>query len=294
MFSGGIVDNGRIAAAPGRQGILVNSSGDISGGIKVSSKGTISAQSAIVVENITTFAGGITNSGAISGRTHGITVASLTEFTGGITNNGTVSAVGGSHNIFVGSMSIFSGGIVNAAGGVVGGSGGPAIAASNVAIFNGGITNRGDGWCRRKCEVGINVQFGGTFAGAIINTGMISGLRGIGFLGGNVLGDLVTGGGIVNSGTISASGTGVSLDHVNTIFGGVSNSGKILAAIGVVVRTARSHRRCQRRRWNKQQRHDYRIYRRYFDANGARYFRRYQQRWRDHRANWHRHFTKHC
>ena len=75
----------------------MNSSGDISGGIKVSGKGTISAQSAIVVENITTFAGGITNSGAISGRTHGITVASLTEFTGGITNNGTVSAVGGSH-----------------------------------------------------------------------------------------------------------------------------------------------------------------------------------------------------
>jgi hypothetical protein len=51
----------------------------------------------------------------------------LTEFTGGITNNGTVSAVGGSHNIFVGFMSIFSGGIVNAAGGVVGGAVGPAL-----------------------------------------------------------------------------------------------------------------------------------------------------------------------
>jgi len=49
-------------------------------------------------------------------------------------------------------MSIFSGGIVNAAGGVVGGAVGPAIAASKVAIFNGGITNRGDGWCRRKSK----------------------------------------------------------------------------------------------------------------------------------------------
>jgi hypothetical protein len=82
------------------------------------------------------------------------------------------------------------------------------------------------------------VQFVGTFAGAISNTGVISGLRGIRFFGGNVLGDSVTGGGIVNRGTISASDTGVSVDHVNTIFGSVSNSGKILAPIGIVVKNS--------------------------------------------------------
>jgi hypothetical protein len=72
----------------------------------------------------------------------------------------------------------------------------------------------------------------------ISNTGVISGLRGIRFFGGNVLGDSVTGGGIVNRGTISASDTGVSVDHVNTIFGSVSNSGKILAPIGIVVKNS--------------------------------------------------------
>lgn len=82
------------------------------------------------------------------------------------------------------------------------------------------------------------MQFVGTFAGAISNTGVISGLRGIRFFGGNVLGDSVTGGGIVNRGTISASDTGVSVDHVNTIFGSVSHSGKILAAIGIVVKNS--------------------------------------------------------
>ena len=63
-FSGGIIDNGTILAVT--VGILVNSSGVISGGIQVSSKGTVSAGNAVIVENAATFAGGINNRGRIA------------------------------------------------------------------------------------------------------------------------------------------------------------------------------------------------------------------------------------
>ena len=67
---------------------------------------------------------------------------------------------------------------------------------------------------------------------------MISGKSGIHYLGNNVLGDSTTGAAIVNSGTISAHDVGVNVDHVGTIFGGVSNSGKIVAAVGVAVNSS--------------------------------------------------------
>jgi hypothetical protein len=138
------VDNGTIVA--GNKGILVSSGGVVTGGIQVSSKGTISARSSgIVVENTATFGGGIDNSGTVSGANSAITVRFANEFAGSITNSGVVGD----------------------------------IAASNVAIFYGGITNRGKLGTSGGNGPGIRLQFVGTFAGAITNTGVISGKSGI-------------------------------------------------------------------------------------------------------------------
>ena len=70
----------------------------------------------------------------------------------------------------------FAGGITNS--GLVG-----DIGASNVAIFYGGITNRGRLGTSGGNGQGIHLQFVGTFAGTISNTGVISGKSGIHYLG---------------------------------------------------------------------------------------------------------------
>jgi hypothetical protein len=90
---GAIVDSGTINAT--NKGILVDG-GVVSGGIQVSSKGKIFGGSGVIVENTTTFAGGITNGGTISVATHAIIVTSLTAFAGGVTNSGKISIAGGS------------------------------------------------------------------------------------------------------------------------------------------------------------------------------------------------------
>jgi hypothetical protein len=108
-ISGAIVDSGAIKATS--IGILVSSGGVISGGIRVSSKGTVSARSGsgIAVQNTTTFGGGITNSGTISSGAAGIIAFAVSTFAGGITNSGAIS--GGSVLVF--QLSSFGGGISN-------------------------------------------------------------------------------------------------------------------------------------------------------------------------------------
>src|SRR6202040_2215567 len=76
-----------------------------------------------------------------------------------------------------------------------------------------------------------------TFAGAVSNTGTISANNGIFVINGTVLGNSVAGGAIVNRGTILALDTGVLVGHVDSVFGGVSNSGKISASVGIAVKS---------------------------------------------------------
>ena len=51
------------------------------------------------------------------------------------------------------------------------------------------------------------------------------------------MGNSVVSGAIVNRGTISALNTGVLVGHVDTVLGSVSNSGKIVAAVGIAVKS---------------------------------------------------------
>ena len=67
---------------------------------------------------VTSFAGGISNGGAISAGLNGIFVSGGIDFSGGVTNSGTISAFNQSGILIQENVS-FSGGVVNNAGGVV-------------------------------------------------------------------------------------------------------------------------------------------------------------------------------
>ncbi|MGB6568839.1 MAG: autotransporter domain-containing protein, partial [Xanthobacteraceae bacterium] len=187
---------------------------------------------------ISTFAGGISNSGTIAagkgifvGGTASRGQITISTFTGGISNSGMISGSG--NGIFVGgfasrgtiTVSTFAGGIVNSG----------TISAGNAG--SNGIAVRG------FAQVGSTVTIA-TFAGSISNSGMIS-ANGDGiFVGGTaLLSSTVTistfAGGISNSGVISARGNGIFVGSpfmeiggafiVSTFAGGISTSGTISA-----------------------------------------------------------------
>jgi hypothetical protein len=120
-FLGGIVNRGTITVMPatGDMGIHlthVGVFGDSSAGGGITNAGTISAaDQAILLQFVTTFAGGIVNSGKLVAET-GIHYDLFTVFGAGvsgsgITNTGTITASERGINLDLGT--IFAGGIVN-------------------------------------------------------------------------------------------------------------------------------------------------------------------------------------
>jgi uncharacterized protein with beta-barrel porin domain len=178
---------------------------------------------------ISTFTGGISNSGIISvsgggngsagivvgGRASG-TAATVTisTFGGGISNSGTIAASGGA----------------NRSDGIVVGNIGSGTSVT-IATFAGNISNIG---VIAATGIGVAVNAVGSFAGNISNSGTISG----GISGIEVTHVSVFTGGITNSGTISSgSATGIRVDTVTAFSGGITNSGAIVAqsSQGIVV-----------------------------------------------------------
>ncbi|MGB7035301.1 MAG: hypothetical protein WBD71_07220 [Xanthobacteraceae bacterium] len=198
---GGIQNSGLIS---GHTGIDVNSISTFSGGI--SNSGTISASSSrgIYVGSVAQFGsgsvgGGISNSGTISSGGNGINLVNDTSFLGGISNSGT---------IYLHAITTFFGGITN--------SGTLTAAHGSAAISVGGVT---------------------TFLGAINNSGTIIAPLGNGVFVSNVsqFGSTSAGGGITNSGTISGAG-GIILGNVTFVTGSdIVNSGTIIATVGTAI-----------------------------------------------------------
>ena len=209
--------------------------GDLSAGGGITNSGTISAhQSGILLQNVTTFAGGISNSGKIAGGL-GIAVKTVGVFGnpnagGGISNTGTISAA--NQGIFVDHVTTFGGTIVNS--GKLGAETG--ISVSNFVFFGasssgGGITNSGT---ISASDRGIVLHDAANFAGVI-----------------------------ANSSVIAAHGTGIKIAGVATLSGGVSNSGTITATAGDGISIDQTsggqpHPRGSGFRRNYQQRHNLR------------------------------------
>ena len=267
-IQGAIVDSGIILAASA--GILVNSGAIVAGGIKVGSHGAIVASgtdgNAIEVENTPTFGGGISNAGTIGANNDGVLVSAVAAFAGGVSNSGTI--IGAAYGIVVSEVSAFTGGVTNSGKISAGGESG-AIFVNNVSSFSGGIVNAANGLISALTS-GIGVANVSTFTGGIINKGTISGgeerhlcrwrchfpgrhqqqwqdhcglSSGDGILVSqiNVFGNSSAGGGITNTGVISAHGTGVFIGGqagsggsvtLEMFSGGIRNNGTISAGVG--------------------------------------------------------------
>ena len=203
---------------------------------------------------MSTFAGGISNSGVISGGEHGIlirptgggAVAAIDTFTGGISNAGTVTAALDAA-IYIKGVTNFGGGIDNARGGVIGAKSADAIDLTSLGVFGnsgsgGGISNAG---IISGHATGIFIRNVSTFAGGIVNAsgGVIDGKgdQGIELSSVGVFGNAGAGGGINNAGTISANFEAIEVRSVSALSGGIVNSagGTISGGyIGINVRGA--------------------------------------------------------
>ena len=222
-FAGGISNSGTVSASLGH-GILVGGTGEL------------------FSVGIATFTNGISNSGIIlSSLRNGIFVGgsaalfgsiAISNFAGGVTNSGTISGangivVGGTAHLISSIMiSTFGGGISNSgtivarrAGIEVGG-----FASSNssvtISIFSGGITNSGT--ISMTSAPGDGIFLGGT---AVNNSSFALS---------------IFAGSIVNAGTIvaGASGDGIQISNVSTFLGGITNTGSIIAGVGIAVTNA--------------------------------------------------------
>ena len=226
-FSGNISNGGQITAT--HTGIAVVDStingsilnkGDILGtdrGIFIDHASTVnSTQTAVLVQGSNlTFTGGISNAGTIEATARGMLIDGLSTFSGGITNSGMISAGAG---IGVGNTSTFSGGISNA--GTITSPAGSGIAISTISTFAGGISNSG---ALLVGGLGIVANSVSAFSGDISNGGTLSaGLSGI------QLSSITTfGGNVSNSGTINAAIGVEVLAGVSFAGGAIVNSGNI-------------------------------------------------------------------
>ena len=301
-FAGGIANSGSLTSRNGK-GINLPGVQTFSGGIDNQSGGTISAALSGIFISGTSFAGGVTNAGLITGGAGivvsrlgvfssvggggiansgsisvggvGVGIASVSTFDGNITNGGTITAktgigvigstivgsivdsgsllatrvgisIDGTSKISGGATAIaitgptFTGGISNA-GVVLGANGDYGIRINGTTSFAGNISNSGT----VSGPVGaVVITAVSTFAGGIDNTGLLAagagGFDAIKVTGAGTFGVSSTGGGIVNSGTLSGS-NGIAIGNVTTFQGGITNTQKITAnSDGIIISVALS------------------------------------------------------
>ena len=235
-LTGGVVNSGSLTGTAG-DGIYVGGfttfghakMTSFSGGIV--NTGTISAgSSGVFVIYVSSFSDGISNGGTISASAQqGIVVEDVANFAGGIANGGTIS---GHSGILVTTVSTFAGGIVNSAGGTIStGADGDGIAVNSVTNFVNGVSNTGGISNAGTISAALNAIIladGSNFSGGIANTGTISGANGITV---NTVSTFA--GGISNGGTVSGASHGIYVASVTTFGGGISNSGAITARTGI-------------------------------------------------------------
>jgi hypothetical protein len=218
-FNGSIINNGTITFSEG-------------GGASLRAGIQIGTSYGFALE-MSTFSGGITNTGTISvssttehGLILGIYVSGVEQFSGGISNSGLISA----HSDYVGKS-------------------GSGIVLYYDQTVVGGITNIGT----IDANFGIGVVNVATFEGNVVNAtnGTISGTINAGVDGIDVVGPGFTNdstflGSIVNQGAITAAGIGVNVSGVaqfgspgsSTAAGNINNSGTITAATGIAIKAA--------------------------------------------------------
>jgi autotransporter passenger strand-loop-strand repeat protein len=206
--SGAVADNGTIRASA--FGILVDSGGEVSGGIVVAEKGTVivSGGTAVAVENTTAFSGNIVNSGTLSAGNAGIAIVDVPSFDANVTNSGAITARTG----------------ISIADSTIGGA---IVDTGNIKATGAGILVDSASEIVAP-EIAIDIT-GGSLTGGIVNFGVISGSVGIEVTGAH-------GVGVFDAGTIiGAGGTAVDLRAASNTFtleSGYSVTGTVIGSGG--------------------------------------------------------------
>ncbi|HEY1981273.1 MAG TPA: autotransporter domain-containing protein [Xanthobacteraceae bacterium] len=202
----------------------------------IANSGLVSAaQNGIYVSSFSSFGGGIVNAagGSILAGGDGIRIDAIdtinnievTSFSGGITNSGTISAAGSGIHVLGGlntvGGTVSNSGVISASGTVGNGDGiNIAGAVSNAIINSGTVTGK---------QIGILVS--SNLGGSINNSGFVRGDTGIS------VESITFASGITNSGTVAGTADGIKIASSETFAGGVTNSGSIGGALGVNVST---------------------------------------------------------
>jgi hypothetical protein len=237
-FNGGI-NNSRAISTTSGAGIMVGGVGNVTistfnGGI--SNSGSIIASSfGIVVgggtsgagASVLNFSGGITNTGGIGitgSNGAGIMVSNVSTFLGGISNGGTITLAHFGTGISVNGVAVFSNGVTNS--GTISVKTGAGISVTNVATFLGNIFNSGS--ISVKSGTGIFVCNCATLAGgSIVNTGTIAASSGIVIHNNSPIA-------ILNAGTITGTG-GVAIDLTNATGGNTLSIAPTSTIVGNVL-----------------------------------------------------------
>lgn len=207
---------------------------------------------AILIENQSAIAGGINNSGEISGARAAIIILE-TYVVDGITNSGTIqsdtnnallidsSTVNGSINnshiiastqymaLQIDNISVINGDIINSGTISSESDNNPAILLRDNSSVNGDIINSGTIFSAGEGD-GILVHQQVTITGSLNNSGLIDGgYRGIGFNYSTITGN------IINSGEITgATLDGINLTNLSQVNGSILNSGTITGALNAI------------------------------------------------------------
>ena len=184
--------------------------------------------------NTTSFTGGLTNSGTITGAATGIIVTGSI-ITGSINDIGVIS--GSKHGIALDGESTINGSIevggsdlsggISSAGEIL--SHYTGIVVAMVSFFSGGISNSGT-IASTGTRVGIYVVQSSIFSGGFANSGVITSANKQSVL---INGNTHFTGGVSNGGTIAGHLTGLFVIDNVSFSGGVSNSGLITSASNV-------------------------------------------------------------
>jgi hypothetical protein len=212
----------------------INNTGNITG--YASAIGVVNRSSST---NNVTINGGITNSGTLQINVPSNNVLPSTimlagaTLHGGISNSGSILATGASDRystLWIESGAVINGGLLNS--GTMSAQVNAGVSVHSDGTLNDGVTNTATGLIQSGGSAGLRVILGGTLNGGLNNAGTIRGTSGI------LLNSTSTlAGGVLNSagGVIEASaaaGVGISVTGASTISGTVQNQGSIAGGTG--------------------------------------------------------------
>ncbi|MEM7442905.1 MAG: autotransporter outer membrane beta-barrel domain-containing protein [Pseudomonadota bacterium] len=216
-FSGGFHNSGTINSLS-EIGLDISAGGGFDGGF-LNTGLIVSSATAVVIDSVGSFTGGVTNSGTIKSLDeYGFFVYTETDFTGGVTNTGLIDSVYTA--AYISATGNLSHGFTNT-GTIASFDYDGVYLEAETGDVSGGFTNTGT---IEGGETGVYIYAGTDVLGGFTNSGTITGITEYGVY---IEADMDFAGGFTNSGVIEGDDTAVTISTGGNIGGGFINDGTI-------------------------------------------------------------------